>query len=208
MPTITIDAQDFLSFTPSFVWALRNDVIPGSPHAGDALFYASVLFRTEGAEFYLERGWTPDAEFIWMVYPDADGASFTAPATCAPVVQIDGFARYVVDVPIEIEPLVRSLTSVSYIYDGSSQYDWWDRRLDGNFFFQGELIYYTVQVDPEKETNRGIRIYGLGGELICDGSSEGWVVDERAEWRKSISLEPSPPDIFWTNRVLCEETPS
>lgn len=208
MPTITIDAQDFLSFTPSFVWALRNDAIPGSPYARDALFYSSVSFRTEGAKFYLKQeNWGSHYKLFWIVYPD-DGASFTAPTTTAPVVQIDGFARYVVDVPIEIEPLVRSLTSVSYIYDGSDTYYWWDRQLEGNFFFQGELIYYTVQVDPEKETNRGIRIYGLGGELICDGSSEGWVVDERAEWRKSISLAPSPPDIFWTNRVLCEETPS
>ena len=207
MPTITIDAQDFLSFTPSFVWALRNDAIPGSPYARDALFYASVRFRTEGAEFYLTTRWGGNSEFIWKVYPD-DGASFTAPATSAPVVQIDGFARYVVDVPIEIEPLVRSLTSVSYIYDGSAQYDWWDTQLEWNFWFQGELINYSVQVDPEKETYRGLRIYGLGGELICDGSSEGWVVDEWGEPRKSISLAPSPPDIFWTNRVLCEETQS
>lgn len=208
MPTITIDAQDFLSFTPSFVWALRNDAIPGSSYSWDALFYPSVRFRTEGAEFRLtQQFWGSHHELFWRVYPD-DGASFTTPAACAPVVQIDGFARYVVDVPIEIEPLVRSLTSVSYIYDGSDGYDWWDTQLEWDLWFQGERIIYSVQVDPEKETNRGIRIYGLGGELICDGSSEGWVVDEGAEWRKSIYLAPSPPDIFWTNRVLCEETQS
>ena len=205
MPTITIDAQDFLSFTPSFVWALRNDAIPGSPHAREALFNANVRFRTEGAEFYLTTRLGGNSEFIWNVSPD-DGASFTVPATSAPVVQIDGFARYVVDVPIEIEPLVRSLTSVSYVYDGSDQYDWWDTRTTGNFSFQGELIYYTIQVDTEKETNRGLRIYGLDGGLICDGSSEGWVVDDLEVKRKSISLAPSAPDIFWTNRVLCEET--
>ena len=207
MPTITIDAQDFLSFTPSFVWALHNDAIPGSPGARNALFYANVRFRTEGAEFYLTTRWGGNSEFIWEVIFD-NGASFTVPATSAPAVQIDGFARYVVDVPIEIEPLVRSLTSISYVHDGSSQDDYWDVQLTWNLWFQGELIYYTVQVDAEKETNRGLRIYGLDGGLICDGSSEGWVVDDREVWRKVMYLAPSPPDIFWTNRILCEETPS
>lgn len=207
MPTITIDAQDFLSFTPSFVWALHNDAIPGSPSARNALFYANVRFRTEGAKFYLTTRRGGNSEFIWKVTPD-NGATFTVPATSAPVVQIDGFARYVVDVPIEIEPLVRSLTSVSYVYDGSSQDDWWDIQTTWNLWFQGELIYYTVQVDAEKETNRGLRIYGLDGGLICDGSSEGWVADDWYVTRKVMHLAPSAPDIFWTQRILCEETQS
>lgn len=70
-------------------------------------------------------------------------------------------------------------------------------------------VEYQMTVHVPLATDIQLRVSRPSGGLLFDSTELSWQVED-PEWpdRVFAQLVAQAPDIFWTNRVLCEETPS
>jgi len=130
----------------------------------------------------------------WQVYSNGEFAHYpmTVSATYS-----NSISSYTISVPPEIDVLLANLDFVEYVYKTP------DRPT--NTYLQwkaGYPTYYWEITVGGPSTTSAMWIY-KDGVLLCDSGAGN--VDPDDEFMFRMSIGGSVPDIFWTNRVLCEE---
>lgn len=130
----------------------------------------------------------------WQVYSNGKFANYpmTVSATYS-----NSISSYTISVPPEIDVLLANLDFVKYVYktpdSPTNTYLQWTA---GNPSF-----YWWITVGGPSTTS-AMWIY-KDGVLLCDSGAGNVDPDNKFMFRMSIG--GSVPNIFWTNRVLCEE---
>lgn len=78
----------------------------------------------------------------------------------------------------------------------------------GSARYEVPRVEYQMTVHVPLATDIQLRVYRPSGGLLFDSEELSWQEDTERNNAVFAQLGAPTPDIFWTNRVLCEETQS
>lgn len=78
----------------------------------------------------------------------------------------------------------------------------------GSARYEVPRVEYQMTVHVPLATDIQLRVYRPSGGLLFDSEQLSWQEDTERTNAVFAQLVAPTPDIFWTQRVLCEETPS
>ena len=219
MPTLRIEADFVVTSTglvsnygfSSYEAAVRYATASPLTAVGGAqpiyfVKYDPVADVYSGVSIGRERGTN---DWYAQIVPDwFKGAGPIPKITIAPSHSISQSGSYVSEIPLpdNVNAAIRTCDHVFYMKSGGSGIE--NHGItSGTNPVTGEPVY-LLAYGFYSATNSNIRGFITGDGLIFDSSAPDPDPYDWGSMYAAALVWNAPPDIFWTNRVLCEETPS